>query len=113
MMMFWKRDCVRLASAEKLTDCCTCSLRPPTLTYYRVDRQTGRMEPAPDMNYERYKNLSPQEQEFYECLREKINHPAISGPFDTAWGMTDFDTQLSNVRLGLPNLPGQVTEFKK
>ena len=84
-----------------------------TLTYYRVDRQTGRMEPAPDMNYERYKNLSSEEQEFYECLREKINHPAISGPFDTAWGMTDFDTQLNNVRLGLPNLPGQVTEFKK
>ena len=84
-----------------------------TLTYYRVDRQTGRMEPAPDMNYERYKNLSPQEEEFYECLREKINHPAISGPFDTAWGMTDFDAQLNNVRLGLPNLPGQVTEFKK
>ena len=84
-----------------------------TLTYYRVDRQTGRMEPAPDMNYERYKNMSPEEQEFYECLREKINHPAISGPFDTAWGMTDFDTQLNNVRLGLPNLPGQVTEFKK
>jgi hypothetical protein len=84
-----------------------------TMTYYRVDRTTGRMELDPAMKRPIYNALSPEEKVHYECLREKINHPAISGPFNTGWGMTDFDAQLSNVRLGLPSLPGQLTELKK
>jgi len=84
-----------------------------SMTYYRVDRATGRMELDPAMNRSIYNNLSPEERVHYECLRNKINHPAISGPFDTRWGMTDFDAQLSDVRLGLPALPGQLTELKK
>jgi hypothetical protein len=84
-----------------------------TMTYYRVDRKTGRMELDPAMNRPIYNALSPEEKVHYECLRDKINHPVISGPFDTRWGMTDFDAQLNNVRLGLPALPGQLTELKK
>ena len=84
-----------------------------SMTYYRVDRATGRMELDPTMNRSIYRNLLPEEQVRYECLRDRINHPAISGPFDTGWGMTDFDAQLSDVRLGLPALPGQLTELKR
>ena len=84
-----------------------------TMKYYRVDRETGRMAFDPAMNRQIHRDLAPQEQYKYECLREKINHPSIHGPFDTGWGMTDFDAQLSNVRLGLPSLPGQLTELKK
>jgi hypothetical protein len=50
---------------------------------------------------------------FYEnhlALREKINHPNISGPFETGWGYSDFDGAGYSGRIGLPALPGQVTQ---
>src|SRR3979490_1703134 len=84
-----------------------------SMAYYRVDRTTGRMELEPGMKHGDYSRLPPDEKVHYEGLREKINPPALSGPFDTRWGMTDFDAQLSDVRLGLPALPGQLTELKK
>lgn len=43
------------------------------------------------------------------CLRAKINHPNISGPFETGWGYTDFDGAALPDRIGLPDLPGQLT----
>lgn len=45
----------------------------------------------------------------YEGIRAEIKHPDIRGPFDTGWGTTDFDPQLSQMKLGLPSLPGQTT----
>jgi hypothetical protein len=45
----------------------------------------------------------------YEGVRVQINEPHIRGPFDTGWGMTDFDAQLHHTKLGLPALPGQTT----
>jgi hypothetical protein len=43
------------------------------------------------------------------AVREKINHPNISGPFETGWGYTDFDGSGFSGRIGLPALPGQIT----
>jgi hypothetical protein len=43
------------------------------------------------------------------CLRQRINHPNISGPFDTGWGYTEFDGAVRTGKIGLPNLPGQLT----
>ncbi len=53
--------------------------------------------------------LPPAEQKLYEAVRAQIKHPSIRGPFSTGWGMTDFDEQLGDVKLGLPALPGQLT----
>lgn len=78
-------------------------------TYFKVDQATGQLTPS-TMTYATWRNLPPHEQIKYPSLRTKINHPSILGPFDTRWGSTDFGTQLNDVRLGLPNLPGQVTK---
>jgi hypothetical protein len=33
----------------------------------------------------------------------------IQGPLTTSWGPSDFDAQLRDAKIGLPALPGQVT----
>ncbi|WP_426172915.1 hypothetical protein [Massilia sp. TWR1-2-2] len=43
------------------------------------------------------------------AIREKINHPSISGPFETGWGYTDFDGPGFSGKIGIPALPGQLT----
>lgn len=43
------------------------------------------------------------------ALRQYINHPSISGPFETGWGYTEFDGAGFSGRIGLPALPGQIT----
>jgi hypothetical protein len=43
------------------------------------------------------------------AIREQINHPNITGPFDTGWGNSEFDGAGFSGRIGLPALPGQVT----
>jgi hypothetical protein len=43
------------------------------------------------------------------AIRETINHSSISGPFETGWGYTEFDGAGFSGRVGLPELPGQVT----
>jgi hypothetical protein len=53
-----------------------------------------------------------QKTSFFEnhlAIREKINHPSISGPFETGWGYTDFDGAGFSGKIGLPALPGQLT----
>jgi hypothetical protein len=69
------------------------------LTQGEVDLLTQRMN-------------SQQKALFFEkhlATREKINHPNISGPFDTGWGYTDFDGAGFSGKIGLPALPGQLT----
>ena len=46
-------------------------------------------------------------------MRNKIEHPNISGPFDTGWGYEDFGGAGMSGRIGLPALPGQVTSIRK
>ena len=80
-----------------------------SVAFYKIDQTTGRLTPS-TMTYATWKKLPPHEQVKYPSLRSKINHPSILGPFDTRWGSTDFGSQLNDVRLGLPTLPGQVTK---
>lgn len=47
------------------------------------------------------------------AIRESINHPNISGPFETGWGYTEFDGSGFSGKIGLPALPGQVTQIRK
>jgi hypothetical protein len=58
-------------------------------------------------------NMNPKQKTlFFEnhlAIRESINHPSISGPFETGWGYTEFDGAGFSGRVGLPELPGQVT----
>lgn len=81
------------------------------LRFLRVNRATGHTEPAPEMTYARYQQLPPGQQREYETVRQQINHPAVSGPFDTGWGYTDFDSQGLDARLGLPTVPGQLSQL--
>ncbi len=84
-----------------------------TMRFYKRGTPRGDVAKPSDLTYAEWKNL-PQEKQFeYVSLREKIKHPDITGPFDTGWGTTDFDMQLQSSKIGLPNLPGQVTNLKK
>lgn len=49
---------------------------------------------------------------FYDAhlaVRQQINHPNITGPFETGWGYTEFDGAGMASKVGLPALPGQLT----
>jgi hypothetical protein len=46
------------------------------------------------------------------ALRNNINHPNISGPFETGWGYTEFDGAGFSEKIGLPELPGQFTNSR-
>jgi len=76
---------------------------------FRYYRKEGERLIPTDMTRAQFGKLSAAEQEQYLALREKINQPGITGPLDTGWGSTDFDSQLRDVRLGLPSIPGQLT----
>jgi hypothetical protein len=62
-------------------------------------------------------NMNPRQKAiFFEnhiAIRENINHASISGPFETGWGYTEFDGAGFSGRVGLPELPGQVTNIGK
>ena len=71
-------------------------------TQTEVDALTAKMNPL-------------QKKKFFEehlALRQDINHPCISGPFETGWGYTDFDGSGFSGRIGLPALPGQLTQTR-
>lgn len=61
------------------------------------------------IDFGQYNKLPEWKKADYEGVRAQVKHPNIRGPFSTGWGMTDFDSQLSDVQLGLPALPGQTT----
>lgn len=83
------------------------SLMDETLVYKR--RGAGGDISDQSLPYDKYSALRDSKKSFYEGVRARIKHPDIQGPFDTGWGMTNFDAQLSKTRLGLPALPGQTT----
>lgn len=80
------------------------------MQYYEVDWHTGQMR-ATRLSRQEYLALSPRERARYESVRVRITNPRISGPFETGWSYTDFDAQLPDVTLGLPALPGQLTQL--
>lgn len=60
-----------------------------------------------------YEKLTEVEKKTYLEIRESINHPNISGPFETGWGYTDFGGTGFSDKIGLPSLPGQITYLSK
>lgn len=80
-----------------------------TTRIYKLGDTKGAALRKTDMTYAQYRALPKEQQALYSPIRERINHSDIEGPFDTGWGPTDFDPQLKDVRIGVPTLPGQVT----
>ena len=77
--------------------------------YYMRGGGHGETLHPPGLSRAEWAALSKSKQQAYTPIREKINHPNIKGPLDTGWGPTDFDAQLRDAKIGLPALPGQVT----
>ena len=80
-----------------------------TTRIYKLGDTKGGALRKTDLTHAQYRALPKEEQALYAPIRERINHPNIRGPLDTGWGPTDFDPQLRDIRIGVPSLPGQVT----
>ncbi len=79
-----------------------------TIIYRRTGPGSTALEKT-TMSYGDYSKLPADKKAAFAPVRERINHPDIKGPYDTHWGSTDFDAQWTDGRLGLPELPGQMT----
>lgn len=86
----------------------TNGVKNDTIRYYQRTGNSRELNPV-DLTFDQYKNLPPSKKHAYVAIREKINDPRINGPYDTGWGSTDFDVQLHDAKIGLPTLPGQLT----
>lgn len=75
---------------------------------YQRTGNSGTLKPT-SMSYLDYLKLPPSKKHAYTPIREKISDPRIRGPYDTGWGSTDFDPQLQDAKIGLPALPGLVS----
>lgn len=64
---------------------------------------------GPSIDEKTYYSLSESARAKYMPVREQINHPNISGPYDTGWDLIDFNGDGFLYRIGLPSLHGQVT----
>jgi hypothetical protein len=73
---------------------------------YWLIQANGELKATP-LTRDQFKALPAAEQQKHVSLRDGINQPEIRGPFDTGWGATDFETQLSDRKLGLPRVRGQ------
>ena len=80
-----------------------------TMRYFMHGGGHGERLHSPGLTREEWLKLSESKRQAYTAIRERINHPNIKGPLDTGWGSTDFDAQLRDARIGLPELPGQIT----
>jgi hypothetical protein len=99
----WEQVVFNVARADRRND---------TMRYYTLNGgKANRLQNA--MSQDQYNKLSKAEQRRYVGIRESINHPNISGPFDTGWGYSDFGGSGLGERIGLPSLPGQTTKMIK
>lgn len=80
-----------------------------TTRIYKLGTTKGAALRKTDLTYAQYNALPADQKALYTPIRERINHPHIRGPLDTGWGPTDFDPQLKDMRIGVPSLPGQIT----
>lgn len=80
-----------------------------TTRYYMRGGGHGEKLHPPGISRAEWLKLSESKKTAYTPIRERINQPNIKGPLDTGWGPTDFDAQLRDAKIGLPALPGQVT----
>jgi hypothetical protein len=87
-------------------------VRNDTIRYYVVEGSNAdHVQNA--ISEDAYKKLGEDAKRKYVALRESINHPNISGPFDSGWGYSDFGGAGLGERIGLPSLPGQTTKLIK
>lgn len=84
-----------------------------TTRYYLRGGGHGEKLHPPGLTREEWSMLSEAKKQAYLPIHEQINSPNVLGPFDTKWGSTDFDAQLQDARIGVPNLPGQLTNTIK
>jgi len=82
------------------------------MAYYKTDAGAGHMM-RDGIDRNAYDKLSDAAKKDYTEIREAINHPNISGPFETGWGYTDFDVFHIWDKIGVPNLPGQITTVRE
>lgn len=75
--------------------------------YYPVNNY-GRLSLSVPITREVFNKIPAKDKANFQAVRVKIEEPNLHGPYDTGWGMTDFDEQLKNARIGLPNLSGQI-----
>lgn len=79
---------------------------------YQRNGNSGTLKETP-ISYAEYRTLPASRKHAYLPVRERIEDPRIKGPYDTGWGTTDFDPQLQDAKIGLPALPGQVSNSVK
>jgi hypothetical protein len=91
-------------------------VRNDTVLYYKNanGKTVSGMQPMTQNQVNALKtNMTAAQKKMFDeshlCLRQRINHPNISGPFDTGWGYTEFDGAVRTGKIGLPNFPGQLT----
>lgn len=85
-------------------------IRNDTMRFYKLGGGNKNIL-RNSLSQDEYNKLSKSQRDEYVAIREKINHPNISGPFETGWGYTDFDGNGFPHKIGLPSLPGQVSSF--
>jgi hypothetical protein len=97
----WEQIVFNLAKTDSRND---------VLRYYKLKGgKNNQLRGA--INQEEYEKLTPLQRREYTGIREKINHPNISGPFETGWGYTDFGGNGFTEKIGLPALSGQTTKL--
>lgn len=85
--------------------------RNDVMRFYKLGGAKGSILRKPITQTE-YNKLSDLQKKEYVGIRESINHPNISGPFETGWGYMDFEGEGLPEKIGLPTLPGQVTALQ-
>lgn len=82
-----------------------------TMRYYKLKGGQKNILQAP-INQAAFDKLDSVQKRDYTGIREEINHLNISGPHETGWGTIDFDGEGFLNRIGLPSLPGQITNTR-
>lgn len=86
--------------------------RNDTMRFYKQNA-SGKNIPKDSISQNDYDKLTETEKAQHLGIREKINHPNISGPFETGWGYTDFNGSGLMDKIGLPTLSGQLTSLNR
>lgn len=93
--------------------------RLDTLLYYPVKGRDGAVKtlgkPITQAEYDVARgSMNKQQKKEFDAMhlgvRQNINHPNISGPYETGWGYSEFDGTGMASKIGLPSLPGQITK---
>ena len=90
-----------------------------TMLYYKLKKGHSEAKLGTPLTQAEVDNMTAnmnkqQKAIFFEehlTLRQQINHPNISGPFETDWGYTEFEGLSTANKIGIPHLPGQLTKM--